>query len=115
MAEDVQRMEDISAPVLAFARENFVVAPGERVDRDAAYKLYRQWCEEDAGHRAQSRSKFVSTLRDAYPCIAERRSGARGAQAWELDGLGWAPDVDWDIRDPDDATTARFTVVQGGR
>jgi putative DNA primase/helicase len=78
--EAVRRMEDLSAPVAAFVRDCCELAPDVEVSKDALWKAWANYAEEN-NFRKGSKVEFGRQLRAAYPQVKDTRPGD-GDRAW---------------------------------
>jgi len=82
----IQLMEDIASPTKACVRELFEIGPDLSMDWDDCCEAIAAWREEN-GHTKMSKKGIERDLAAIDPAIRVRRSGARGHQAWRVDGL----------------------------
>jgi putative DNA primase/helicase len=69
------RIAKKAAPVLNFVEDECELGLDCSVKRDELFERYKTWCQE-SGHRAMSKSAFVTALEDADPSIKCRRPSA---------------------------------------
>ena len=69
----VRDMEDLSSPVLAFVRDQCVVAPGCRIWVDNLYAAWKSWCERSGRDSVSNKQMFGRDLAAAVPGVVRRR------------------------------------------
>jgi putative DNA primase/helicase len=73
-AEDAaEAIRDLSSPVGAFVRQRCDVGPEHRVDIDALYEAWRDWCIDEGRTSPTTRQSFGRDLTAAVDGIARRR------------------------------------------
>jgi putative DNA primase/helicase len=85
-AEMIDLLEDVASPIRRFIKECCEVGPEVGVARDALYRDYDTWREEN-GHHRMSKTKFGQALMAAEPSVDVTRPGSRGNQTWWCSGI----------------------------
>lgn len=73
VSDAVREMEDLASPVLAFVREQCIVATGHRVLVDELYNAWKSWCERDGRTTITNKQTFRRDLAAAVAGIIRRR------------------------------------------
>jgi hypothetical protein len=78
----IQTLRDLASPVAAFVRDRCEVGPNHEVEREALFREYRIWCE-DNGYLKSPQHVFGRDLKAAFPAIRDKRTrqGERCARA----------------------------------
>jgi len=71
--EAVQELEDLASPVGAFIRECCAVGVGKRVNQDALYTRWNEWCRQQGRGHPGTAAGFGKDLKAAVPGIRRRR------------------------------------------
>ena len=86
----LRQLEDLASPVSAFVRDRCRIGPNLVVDKDALWKAWRTWCD-DEGARAGTKSVFVRDLRAAYPkALPQRPALPDGRRVHVIAGIALA-------------------------
>ena len=72
----MQRLTDLAAPVMTFAREWCDVGPDNSIITKDLYSAYQVWCKE-TGQKPQAAHMFGKELNDAVPSLTTKGHGVR--------------------------------------
>lgn len=77
-ADLVTELEDLTSPIGAFVREKCLVGPGERIEVEELYRVWRRWCEDHGRREPGTEQSFGRDLRAAVPKLAVKRPQLNG-------------------------------------
>lgn len=85
--EDLDIIEHLGSPTLAFVADCCVIDANQLVERKTLYNVFRAWCAETGSHPGNV-TAFGRNLRSAVPTIRDARPGGRGEQKRCYRGVG---------------------------
>lgn len=83
---ELETIEDLGSPGLAFIRDCFIVSPAGLTDYEDTWRVWRRWAPDNGVH-PKSKLELTKSLKAAVPSIEKVRRGGKGEQRWMWEGV----------------------------
>jgi putative DNA primase/helicase len=87
LAEAIETIEMLGAPVRAFVRDCCDVGPEKEDEVDELHRAWRGWCEEEGRHNPGTKEWFGRNLRTAVPGLTVNRKRVEGQRRTFYQGI----------------------------
>lgn len=89
----VREIEELTSPVMSFMRECCENDPESKVNKDAMYRVYREWCVTQGRDRPLPKNIFMRNLYAAYSHLKPYRAMRQGERVQMIEGVRFSEDV----------------------
>lgn len=103
----LRRLEDLSSPVSAFARDRCAIGPTHEVEKDTLWDEWKRWSEDEGRSRPGTKTVFARDLHAAFPSIRSTRPSRDGKRIHLYEGIGLGQRGD--DEDPDQLAKQQWT------
>jgi putative DNA primase/helicase len=84
----LRRLEDLSSPVSAFARDRCAIGPTHEIEKDDLWDAWKRWSEDEGRSRPGTKALFARDLHAAFPTIRSTRPSRDGKRIHLYEGIG---------------------------